>query len=410
MTDDRARARNGVVVDDGGPADAAFDRFDALLEPYAMRCRDTRGRRHPEPPHSYRTAFARDRDRIIHSRAFRRLAHKTQVFVRPTDDSHRNRLTHTLEVSQIARTVARGLGLNEDLTEAVALAHDLGHPPFAHAGERALARCMAGAGGFEHNLHGLRVVDVLERRYPAFEGLNLGYEVRESIALHSIHRGAGHPAFAEFQPVGRMLAESQTVDAADSIAYLVHDVEDALRAGLLTIDDLDELAIWRVARDYSEATYGPIGPLKMRVAAALRALIDLQTTSLLVESRLRLKAVDSPAAVRGFPRDVVDFDAAARLPRDELRDFLLVRVYRHPSVVSATQEGEALVESVFRTMTADLDLLPDDFRDRLDRDGPARVVCDYIAGMTDRYVRSVADRRTVHPSAVVPVVDEGEAE
>src|SRR5262245_32519280 len=216
-----------------------LDREEEVLAPYAMRTRQSRGRRYPEQPHPFRTLYQRDRDRIVHSTAFRRLMYKTQVLVAATNDHHRTRLTHTLEVAQISRTIARQLGLNEDLTEAVALAHDLGHPPFGHAGEEALNECMKPHGGFEHNRHGLRIIEVLEYRYPDFPGLNLSWEVLESVALHSKRRDT--PEVAEFAAAGQMLLEAQVVDAADSLAYDTHDIDDALSVGLITTDDLAEV-------------------------------------------------------------------------------------------------------------------------------------------------------------------------
>src|SRR3984893_3633259 len=220
-----------------------LDREEEVLAPYAMRTRQSRGRRHAEEPHPYRTLYQRDRDRIVHSTAFRRLMYKTQVLVNQTNDHHRTRLTHTLEVAQIGRTIARQLGLNEDLTEAAALAHDLGHPPFGHAGEVALDECMRDHGGFEHNRHGLRIVDHLEYRYADFPGLNLSWEVLEAMAQHSKHRDT--PELAEFLHVGQPLLEAQVVDASDSLAYDTHDVEDALGAGLIVPEDLREVEFWQ---------------------------------------------------------------------------------------------------------------------------------------------------------------------
>ena len=233
------------------PDDAPYEPSDWLewedrsLAPYAMRTRASRGRPHPEPPHPFRTLYQRDRDRIVHSTAFRRLMHKTQVLAAHTNDHHRTRLTHTLEVAQIARTIARRLGLNEDLTEAVALSHDLGHPPFGHAGEEALDACMRGHGGFEHNLHALRITTVLEYRYPDFPGLNLSWETLEAMALHSRRRDA--PEAAAFAGAGRPLLEPQVADAADSLAYDAHDVDHARGVGLVTLEDMEEVECWRRA-------------------------------------------------------------------------------------------------------------------------------------------------------------------
>src|SRR5437868_3012240 len=222
-----------------------LEREEEVLAPYAMRTRQSRGRRYPEEPHPFRTLYQRDRDRIVHSTAFRRLMYKTQVLVYQTNDHHRTRLTHTLEVAQISRTIARQLGLNEDLTEAIALAHDLGHPPFGHAGEQVLDECMAGHGGFEHNVHGLRIIEVLEYRYAEFPGLNLSWEVLEAQALHSKRRDL--PEVKDLVTAGQPLLEAQVVDAADSLAYDTHDVDDALSTGLITLADLEEVDFWRQA-------------------------------------------------------------------------------------------------------------------------------------------------------------------
>src|ERR1700746_1474498 len=222
-----------------------LDREDAFLAPYAMRPSQSRGRRHSEDPHPYRTLYQRDRDRIVHSTAFRRLMYKTQVLVNQTNDHHRTRLTHTLEVAQISRTIARQLGLNEDLTEAIALAHDLGPPPFGHAGEEALDECMRAHGGFEHNLHGLRIIEVLEYRYAEFPGLNLSWEVLEAQAMHSKRPDA--PEVRALAGSGRTLLEAQGVDAADSLAYDTHDIDDALSVGLISLADLEEVDFWRQA-------------------------------------------------------------------------------------------------------------------------------------------------------------------
>src|SRR5215510_14552642 len=215
------------------------------LAPYAMRTEYSKGRRHPEQEHAYRTLYPRDRDRIVHSTAFRRLMYKTQVLVNQASDHHRTRLTHTLEVAQISRTIARQLGLNEDLTEAIALLHDLGHPPFGHAGEAALNECMAGHGGFEHNRHGLRIIDVLEYRYADFPGLNLSWEVLEAMAYHS--KRPDTPEVSEFLRPGFPFLEAQVVDAADSLAYNTHDIDDALSIGLIALEDLDEVEFWQRA-------------------------------------------------------------------------------------------------------------------------------------------------------------------
>src|SRR5262245_44359356 len=246
-----------------------LDREDEVLAPYAMRTRQSRGRRYPEPSHSFRTDYQRDRDRIVHSTAFRRLMYKTQVLVAQTNDHHRTRLTHTLEVTMISRTVARRLCLNEDLAEAIALSHDLGHPPFGHAGEEALDACLREHGGFEHNRHGLRIVEVLEYRYADFPGLNLSWEVLEAMALHSKRRDS--PEVREFTGAGQPLLEAQVVDAADSLAYDTHDIDDALAVGLITAADLEEVEFWRRAVERVRQQHKNVGPLQFQ-PTVVRAL------------------------------------------------------------------------------------------------------------------------------------------
>src|SRR5690349_12672830 len=254
------------------PSRVEFEaREAAALAPYAMRSRDSRGRRYPEPEHALRMAFQRDRDRIIHSSAFRRLEYKTQVFVNHEGDYYRTRLTHTMEAAQITRTLARILGLNEDLAEAVALAHDLGHTPFGHAGERTLDRLMAPHGGFDHNSQSLRIVDVLEERYPSFRGLNLSWEVREGIVKHSTRYD--RPQVREFDAERAPCLEAQIVDFADEIAYNAHDVDDGLKSGMLEADELAAVALWADAmRDVDRRAPG--APLQIRRHQAVRAMMD----------------------------------------------------------------------------------------------------------------------------------------
>ncbi|MFO0947852.1 MAG: deoxyguanosinetriphosphate triphosphohydrolase [Planctomycetota bacterium] len=355
------------------------------LAPYAMRSADTRGRRHVEAPHPYRSAYLRDRDRIIHSACFRRLMYKTQVFVGQPNDHQRTRLTHTLEVAQIARTVARNLRLNEDLTETIALAHDLGHPPFGHAGERALSAAMAPHGGFEHNRQGLRLVERLEHRYPSFIGLNLSYEVLESIALHSSLRQ--HPDLAEFGPEQRMLAESQVVDLSDSVAYDTHDIDDALRAGLVTFEDLRETEMWRRAEERARATYGSDLAGKQLARAVIRSMIDWQVSSLLKESERRLADVSSVDDVKRAAINVISLEPDVSRQKSELEQFLFAKVYRHEQVVRTTRVAERMVRGLFDELTREPMLLSEKYRLRMKDEPIARVVCDYVAGMTDRYAQ-----------------------
>lgn len=358
---------------------------DVWLASYAMHTKDTRGRRHYEPPHPYRPDYVRDRDRVIHSSAFRRLMYKTQVFVGQPNDYQRTRLTHTLEVAQVARTVARNLRLNEDLTEAVALAHDLGHPPFGHAGERALAELMKGHGGFEHNRQGLRLVEKLEQRYPSFPGLNLTFEVLQSIALHSKERS--HPALADLDPQQQMLAESQVVDLADSIAYDTHDIDDALRAGLIGFEDLRQIPMWKLAEERAAATYGPGLEGAELSRAVIRSLIDWQVSSLLQESTRLLSDCDSPVKVQSAARNVIALSPEVQTLKRDLEVFLFDRVYRHEQVVRTTRIAERLIAQIFEELVRDPTALPEHHRRRLEEEPVERVVCDYVAGMTDRYAQ-----------------------
>jgi dGTPase len=363
-----------------------LDREDEVLAPYAMHTRQSRGRRHPEPPHAFRSLYQRDRDRVVHSTAFRRLTHKTQVLVTQTNDHHRTRLTHTLEVAQIARTVARRLGLNEDLTEAIALAHDLGHPPFGHAGERGLDDCMAGHGGFEHNLHALRIVDVLEYRYADFPGINLSFEVLESIALHSPRRDDA--AVADFVGVGQPLLEAQVADAADSLAYDAHDVDDALSVGLITPEDLARVEIWRRAVERVEARHGRLGAEQFQ-PTVVRALIDWLVSDLLEHTRQRLRQerIRAVADVRAYPGTLVAPGPEVKSLKAGLEAFLHERVYRHHRVQRMATKGARFVREMFAEFCRTPQLLPERYSRRIGSGGPQRVVCDYVAGMTDRYAQ-----------------------
>jgi dGTPase len=362
-----------------------LQREDEVLAPFAMRTRHSRGRRHPEPAHAFRTLYQRDRDRVVHSTAFRRLMHKMQVLVTQTNDHHRTRLTHTLEVAQIARTIARRLGLNEDLTEAIALSHDLGHPPFGHAGEKALDECMTQHGGFEHNRHALRIVEVLEYRYPSFPGLNLSWEVLEAMALHSPRRDA--PEVAEFSAVGQPLLEAQVADTADSLAYDAHDVDDALGAGLITPDDLRDLGMWRKTLEKVRQRHGELGPEQFQ-PTVVRALIDWQVSDLLENTwaKLQQERITSVAQVRAAPKALVACGPEVCALKAELEEFLRSRVYRHYRVQRMAVKGSRIVRQLFDEFCADPQLLPERYRRRIQGE-PQRTVCDYVAGMTDRYAQ-----------------------
>ncbi|MFN3467620.1 MAG: deoxyguanosinetriphosphate triphosphohydrolase, partial [Candidatus Brocadiales bacterium] len=301
-------------------------REERELASYATKGRNSRGRKYPEEEHPYRSIYQRDKDRIIHSTAFRRLEYKTQVFVNHEGDYYRTRLTHTIEVAQISRCLARALNLNEDLTEAIALAHDLGHTPFGHSGEEALCKLMNGHGGFEHNLQALRVVDVLEKRYPNFPGLNLSWEVRESILKHN----AIKEVLAEFNPREKPLPEAQVVDKADSIAYDTHDLDDSLKAGLINEESLHGVEMWRYAAEKVASKWTNLDSDNRR-SQTIICLINLQVTDLIENTQRMLKelGIRSPDDVRRSPRPVVDFSPEISEKKKGLEKFLNESVYTH---------------------------------------------------------------------------------
>jgi dGTPase len=361
---------------------------DMVLPRYAMHTRDSRGRIYPEPPHPYRTLYQRDRDRIVHCTAFRRLMHKTQVLVTQTSDHHRTRLTHTLEVAQIARTVARSLGLNEDLTEAIALSHDLGHPPFGHAGERALDECMRPHGGFEHNRHGLRIVDVLEYPYPDFPGLNLSWEVREAMALHARQStGQDTPETAVFAS-GQPLLEAQVADAADSLAYDAHDVDDALSLGLITPEDLDEVPFWHRTIEQVRQRHDRLAPEKFQTTL-VRALLSWQVGDLIEHTRSRLsqEQVRTVADVRRCAAPLASPSLEVRDLKAGLEEFLRQRVYQHSRVQRMAVKGGRIVAQLFAEFRRAPQLLPERYGRHVHERGVERVIGDYLAGMTDRYAQ-----------------------
>lgn len=360
---------------------------EAGLAPYAMRTGLSRGRRHAEPAHGYRTLYQRDRDRIVHSTAFRRLMYKTQVLVSQTNDHHRTRLTHTLEVAQISRTIARHLGLNEDLTEAIALAHDLGHPPFGHAGEAALDECMKGHGGFEHNLHGLRILELLEYRYADFPGLNLTWEVLEAQALHGKRRDVAE--VKDFAGVGQPLLEAQVVDAADSLAYDTHDLDDALSTGLITFEHLQDVGFWQQALARVRQRHPAIAPLQLQ-PTVVRALIDWQVGDLLehTQAKLREQNIQSVDDVRRAGQVLVGFSPEVRTLKTSLEDFLHRWVYQHHRVMRMAAKGSRLLRALFGEFCRAPVLLPERYSRRALEGAVERTVCDYLAGMTDRYAQN----------------------
>ena len=356
------------------------------LAPYAMVSRLSRGRKHEEKEHAFRTAYSRDRDRIIHATAFRRLEYKTQVFVNHEGDHYRTRLTHTLEAAQIARTIARFLRLNEDLSEAITLAHDLGHTPFGHAGEEAMNDLMQDHGGFEHNLQSLRIVDVLENRYPGFRGLNLSYEVREGIFKHSprVKGSPTHPDFGTSEPG----LEAQIVDLADEVAYINHDLEDGLSSGILTVDALDDVALWSHHFDRARAEF-PRERRRILIRVAIRSIINSLTTDLIRETQLRIEqkkiaSVEDAQATR--PR-LVGFTDSTEKQKLQLKAFLFQNMYRNYRVVRMAEKAKRVIRELFEAYTSTPQQLPTHIAARISPDGESgeRVICDYIAGMTDRF-------------------------
>jgi dGTPase len=359
-----------------------FEREAVLLAPYAMHSADSTGRKHVEPPQAYRGVFQRDRDRILHSGAFRRLGHKTQVFTGAMGDYHRSRLTHTLEVASIARTLARALRLNEDLVEALALAHDIGHPPFGHSGEDVLDECLrdaesgdGGDDGFNHNAQALRIVELLENRYPEFPGLNLSREVLEG-QTHRIDKAA-----AGVSP----LLEVQVVDAADSIAYDSHDVDDSLELGLLDLDQLLAVPLWREAAGRVRGRFVDLDDQQLR-RAIVHELINWQVRDLMasVDRALVAHGVASVAEVRRAPGLVTPSAELADLKLG-LERFLFTNVYRHRQVEETRDAARRALREMFDRLVHRPDRLPAKFQARAATDGVARAVADYLAGMTDRY-------------------------
>jgi dGTPase len=365
------------------------------LAPYAAHDEQSRGRRHPEPKPAYRSEYQRDRDRIVHSTAFRRLVYKTQVFVNHEGDLYRTRLTHSLEVAQIARTIATALKLNEVLSEAICLAHDLGHTPFGHAGQDALNECMADFGGFEHNLQSLRVVDELEEQYAEFDGLNLSFECREGILKHcsysnAVKLGDVGERFINRQQPG---LEAQLANFADEIAYNNHDVDDGIRAGLITVEQLLAVPLFQEFHTAVRAAYPDLGGRRL-VYEVLRRMINHLVTDLIDSSAARLKAagVSSIAEVRAQAGPLMGFSEATRESNRALKTFLREQVYRHYKVRRMTAKARRVVRELFEAFFADPGLMPSERTAPAGRretaQGPlgrARAVADYIAGMTDRY-------------------------
>ncbi len=355
------------------------------IAPYGVKSKDSRGRRHPEPEHPFRTAFQRDRDRIIHCNAFRRLEYKTQVFVYHEGDHYRTRLTHTIEVAQISRTIARALGLNEDLSEAIALAHDLGHPPFGHTGEKVLNELMLDEGGFEHNAQSLRIVEELEKRYPGFNGLNLSWEVREGIIKHnSEHDRPGD--VDEYAKDELPSLEAQIVDIADEIAYNNHDIDDGLSSEMMAPEQLKEVDLWReVFEEVSERF--PDQDFKILKYQTVLRIINLQVTDLVDTMRRTIEeeSIDSTAAVRRRSSPVARFSPEMAEKNNQLKRFLNENLYNHYRVLRMADKAARILKGLFEVYSKEPKLLPPHFFSKIEKVGKARLICDYIAGMTDRF-------------------------
>ena len=363
------------------------------LAPYAMREEYSQGRRYPEEPHSYRSEYQRDRDRIIHTKAFRRLENKTQVFDPAYSDHFRNRLTHTLEVSQIARTASEALGLNNDLCEVLALSHDIGHPPFSHTGEKVLERIMRKYdSGFDHNLHALRIVEDFEEKYPAFPGLNLTFEVREGIVKHSRDYAAGEAVYVdirEYRLGEQPPLEAQLIDLADEIAYSSADLDDGYQSGFLTLEGiLQGVGLFREIYERIRAEYAGIGE-KLLVNEGIRRLIDIMTTQLISESRkvMEAKGIDSVDKVRQLPRRLLCFGEEIGRKKQQLKQLLQERLYNHEILRESRWKACHLIEELFAYYLENPAHLPESQYSRLSGQRLHHVVCDYIAGMTDNYVQ-----------------------
>ncbi|MEE8574965.1 MAG: deoxyguanosinetriphosphate triphosphohydrolase [Thermodesulfobacteriota bacterium] len=362
----------------------------ARLASYALKSEDSiknkaRGRRHPEPEHPFRTPFQRDRDRIVHCKAFRRLEYKTQVFVYHEGDHYRTRLTHTIEVAQISRTIARALELNEDVSEAIALAHDLGHPPFGHTGEKTLNKLMSEHGGFEHNAHSLRIVEELERRYPNFSGLNLTFEVREGIVKHRSEHDRPE-LVAEYDLESSPCLEAQIVDIADEIAYNNHDIDDGLSSMMIDRAALDQVSLWK--ENFNEVVKQfPDSDFKIHKCQTIIRIINQQVTDMIesVRETIAAEGIDSAEKVRSRGELIASFSPEMEKKNMELKMFLRENLYSHHRVLRMADKAKRIIEELFQTYSNEPKILPpSDYAD-IKKLGKERVICDHIAGMTDRF-------------------------
>ncbi len=357
---------------------------EQTLAPYGIRSKDSRGRKYPEEEADYRTRFQRDRERVIHTTAFRRLEYKTQVFINHEGDYYRTRLTHSIEVAQIGRSVARTLGANEDLVETICLAHDIGHPPFGHSGETALARLMKEHGGFNHNQHSLRVVTELENRYPDFPGLNLSWEVLEGMVKHETDYDIADAQ--DYDPELRGSLEAQIANVADELAYTSHDLDDGLRSGMITPSQLDGIALWEIVNE-------SIGRRRSETLDDLsrhqiiRRLINFEITDLVqsIDRYLRKSKVSSSLDLQKLPFNVAGYSEDMYRRNRELKDFLFNKLYRHHRVVRMSDKSERIITDIFNMYQSTPSALPEAVQELIPQRGVERTICDYIAGMTDRF-------------------------
>ena len=372
---------------------------DQYLAPYAIRSKDSKGRQHPEDEPDYRTVFQRDRDRILHTTAFRRLEYKTQVFINYEGDYYRTRLTHTLEVAQIGRSVARALGANEDLVETICLAHDLGHPPFGHSGERELSRLMVDHGGFDHNRHSFRIVTKIENRYPEFDGLNLTWEVLEGIVKHETEYDVSDSK--DFDPELRGHLEAQITNAADELAYTAHDLDDGLRSGLITPDQLAGVSLWEVINEsIGRRRSDPLDDLTRH--RLIRRLIGIEVTDLVqsIDRMIRRSGIRTVEDLQKLPYNVVGVSEDMHRRNRELKDFLYSHLYNHYRVMRMSVKAEKTISDLFNAYLSEPAILPAQYHQTIDENGLEQTICYYIAGMTDRF--AIDEHQKLFDPSVLP--------
>lgn len=354
------------------------------LAPYGIRSKDSKGRKYPDSKPIYRTAFQRDRDRILHTTAFRRLEYKTQVFLNTEGDYYRTRLTHTLEVAQLGRTLARALGANEDLEEAICLAHDLGHSPFGHSGERILNQLMKESGGFDHNKQSLRIVTKLEKRFVDFPGLNLTWETREGIVKHETEYDISDAN--DYDPELRGHLEAQIANAADELAYSAHDLDDGLRSGLISPPMLEDLALWKILiKSVGWRKGGELNELDRK--RIIRRMIGLEVEDVIesTDQAIQKSGVNSVKELQSLPHNVIQFSESMGKNNRELKDFLFKNLYQNHRVIRMQVKAERIINELFNAYLKDPLMLPEHIQKGIDDKGLERSICDYIAGMTDRY-------------------------